>query len=98
MAELNGNSVIGRSEGWLSAWVGQELVMMSGDTGTCISLSQTGGRTWELLEEPRTLDALCAQLADEYSAPDEDVRRDVLAFLTRLQHEGGVVVTDAATA
>ena len=96
MSELMENSVISRSEGWMSAWVGDELVMMSAETGTCISLSETGGRTWELLEEPRTLHSLCSLLTEEYDAPEDEVRDDVLGFLTRLRDEGGVTVTDHA--
>lgn len=93
MQEISGSSVIARSEGWLSAWVGEELVMMSAETGTCISLSETGGRTWDLLEEPQTLDALCTRLAEEYSAPVPEIQTDVLAFLGTLRAEGGVVVS-----
>lgn len=96
--EIRGDSVIGRAEGWLSAWVGEELVMMSADTGTCISLSPTGGRTWELLEEPRKLDALVHELAEEYGAPNDEVRADVLTFLERLLKEGGVTVQESAAA
>ena len=96
MSELTENSVITRSDGWMSAWVGDELVMMSAETGTCISLSETGGRTWELLEEPRTLRQLCSLLTEEYDAPEAAVRSDVLTFLTRLHGEGGVTVTDPA--
>lgn len=92
-----GGSVIGRTEGWLSAWVGEELVMMRADDGTCISLSPTGARTWELLEEPRTLEGLVNELAAEYEAPHDEVRDDVLSFLNRLYGEGGITVQDGAT-
>ena len=95
--EIRGNSVIGRAEGWLSAWVGEELVMMSADTGTCISLSPTGGRTWELLEAPRQLDSLVSELVQEYGATDDEVRTDVLIFLERLQKEGGITVQESTT-
>lgn len=96
MQEMSGSSVVARSEGWLSAWVGEELVMMSAETGTCISLSETGGRTWDLLEQPQTLDALCNQLAEEYDASATDVRADVLVFLTKLREEGGVTLSTPA--
>ncbi|WP_047497204.1 PqqD family protein [Terriglobus sp. TAA 43] len=80
--EIRGDSVIGRAEGWLSAWVGEELVMMGADTGTCISLSPTGGRTWELLERPQQLDSLVNELAREYDATEDEVRTDVLHSLS----------------
>lgn len=96
--EIRGDSVIERAEGWLSTWVGEELVMMSADTGTCISLSPTGGRTWELLERPQELDSLVNELAHEYDATDDEVRADVLTFLERLQREGGITVGESTSA
>lgn len=95
--EIRDGSVIGRAQGWVSARVGEEIVMMSSDTGTCISLSPTGGRTWDLLEMPRTLQALVNELAAEYEAPPVEVRDDVVSFLNRLLVEGGITVQDGAT-
>lgn len=85
--ELQDSSVIARGEGWLSAWVGDEHVMMSADTGTCISLSETGGRIWELIETPVTLNVLYAKLADEYEVDDATIRRDVAPFLETLEEQ-----------
>ena len=85
--ELVDETVVARSNGWLSAWVGDEHVMMSAETGTCISLSETGGRVWELLEQPTSVDALCRQLADEYDAEPAAIRVDVLRFLHSLQQQ-----------
>jgi hypothetical protein len=92
MSEIPGPTVVTRGEGWLSAWVGQEYVMMSAETGTCISLSETGGRIWELMEQPRSVDGLCELLGEEYQAEPEVVRRDVLLFLDNLRVEGAVVM------
>ncbi len=83
-AQLLDSSVVSRGPGWLSAWVGDEHVMMSAETGTCISMSETGGRVWELIETPTSLDALLQRLADEYSADDATLRADVFGFLHAL--------------
>jgi hypothetical protein len=92
--EIQDRTVVARGEGWLTAWVGQEYVMMSAETGTCISLSETGGRIWELMEQSRSVASLCQELANEYDAEPEIVAHDVLAFLDRLRGEGAVVVSD----
>ncbi len=86
------SSVVTRGDGWLSAWVGQEHVMMSADTGTCISLSETGGRIWELIEQPRGVGDLCRELAEEYDADPTVIRGDVVAFLKHLQGEQAITV------
>ncbi len=90
---ISDTSVVKRAEGWLSAWVGQEHVMMSAETGTCISLSDTGGRIWELIDEPRDLSELCRTLAQEYEVEPAVVRADVIEFLERLQQEQAILLT-----
>ncbi len=91
-SKLTDASVVTRGDGWLSAWVGDEHVMMSAETGICISLSETGGRIWELLEQPRSLDSLCAQLADEYEIEHSALRHDVVAFLESMESQKAVQV------
>ena len=66
--------------------------MMSADTGTCISLSETGGRIWELIEAPREVSALCQELADEYEADPSILRGDVVTFLEHLRSEQAITV------
>ena len=90
--EILDSSVITRGEGWLSAWVGQEHVMMSADTGTCISLSETGGRIWELMEQPRDVAGLCRDLAEEYEADRSVLRGDVVRFLEHLRDEQAITI------
>ena len=91
--EILDSSVVTRGEGWLSAWVGEEHVMMSADTGTCISLSETGGRIWELIEHPRPVSDLCRELADEYEAQPDVLRADVVNFLVHLRDEQAVNIS-----
>ena len=90
--EILPGSVISREQGWLSAWVGEEHVMMSADTGTCVSLSETGGRIWELLEQPTSLEKLCADLADEFDVEPEVLRTQVLSFLEAMQQQHAVTI------
>jgi hypothetical protein len=94
---IQGRTTVTRGEGWLTAWVGEEYVMMSAETGTCISLSESGGRIWELIEQPRSVESLCHALRDEYQADPGVVDQDVLTFLDRLKSEGAVVVSNTPT-
>jgi len=87
MSPLDDTTIVAHGDGWLSAQVGHEYVMMSEETGTCISLSETGRRVWELMEAPQSIWDLCATLASEYDAPMAAIRFDVLAFLDQLQRE-----------
>jgi hypothetical protein len=91
-------SMISRRGGWLSAWIGEELVMMSADSRAYLSLSGSGGRIWELLEEPRTLAGLCAALAAEYDAGSDQIRDEITAFLERLELQNAIELHPPAVA
>lgn len=77
---------------WLSAKVGDELVMMSAEKGNYIGLSEVGARIWELIETPQELDAVCAQLLDEFEVTPERCRAEVAAFLNELTTHGAVAL------
>jgi len=73
-----------RKGDWLSARVGDELVMMSAASGYYIGLSEVGARIWELIAEPMELDELCAQLGREFDVLPQTCRAEVRAFLDDL--------------
>ena len=60
---------------WLAAKVGDELVMMSAEKGNYIGLSEVGARIWELIETPQDVDAVCAQLQDEFEVDARSMPR-----------------------
>lgn len=90
--ELQDATVIARGDGWLSAWVGEEHVMMSANTGTCISLSETGGRIWELMETPVSFQQLCEGLAVEYEVDPLTLRADVTSFLNTMNQQHAILI------
>ena len=83
---------------WLAAKVGDELVMMSAEKGNYIGLSEVGARIWELIDTPQDIDALCAQLRDEYDVTEEVCRAEVKSFLDDLVKHGAIVFDPAPAA
>jgi hypothetical protein len=78
---------------WLAAKVGDELVMMSAEKGNYIGLSEVGARIWELIETPQDVDAICAQLQDEYDGvTPEACRAEVETFLNELVKHGAIAL------
>jgi hypothetical protein len=77
---------------WLSAKVGDELVMMSAEKGNYIGLSEVGARIWELLDAPLAIDAVCARLQEEYEVTPEVCRAEVETFLNELVTHGAVAL------
>lgn len=84
--------MVKRAGDWLSSKVGDELVMMSAKQGNYIGLSPIGARIWEIIETPRSIEALCAQLVEEYDVTIEECSTDVRAFLDDLMNHGAVIL------
>ncbi|HET8918080.1 MAG TPA: PqqD family peptide modification chaperone [Xanthobacteraceae bacterium] len=82
--------MVRRQGDWLTARVGDELVMMSAESGNYVGLTEVGARVWELIETPQELDALCSKLQEEFEVSAETCRSDVEAFLNELVRHGAI--------
>lgn len=86
---------IARNQDWLTAMVGDELVMMSAQKGKYIGLSSVGARVWELLETPRDIESLCNELEREFDVAPAVCRAEVDAFLKELAEHGAIALDPA---
>lgn len=75
---------ISKQGDWISAKVGDEIVMMSAEQGKYIGLNDVGARIWELLDEPQTHAALEARLLEEFEVTPEACRTELDTFLAKL--------------
>ena len=66
------------------------VILLPEDAADPFHLVGTGPDVWELLAEPRTLDALVAVLATMYEADPDVVRSDVATVLDRLVDSGAL--------
>jgi hypothetical protein len=82
--------MIQRRDGWLAAKIGEEMVMMSVESGVYLGVNEVGARVWEMIEEPKELSELCAGLAAEFEVTDEVCRAEVESFLADLEKRGAV--------
>jgi hypothetical protein len=89
--------MIRRQGEWLSAKVGDELMMMSVDKGDYVGLSEVGARIWELIETPLEFANLCDKLQDEFEVSSETCHAEVEVFLDELAKHGAILL-DPATA
>lgn len=84
VADLELSTVVVRSDDPLVAAVDGELVMLDARTSAYFGLDGIGTRIWELLEEPRAVDAVCSALVEEYEVDAERCRTEVLGFIGEL--------------
>jgi hypothetical protein len=75
-----------------SADVDREVVFLNLSRDSYVALDETGRRIWELLENPRRVDDLVAELARQYEGAQDVIEADVLTFLRELEREGMVRV------
>ena len=87
--------VLHRKGDWLAAKVGDELVMMSAESGNYIGLSEVGARVWELIETPQDIEAVCAALQREFEVEPEVCRAEVESFVGDLVKYDAVALEPA---
>ena len=80
-----------RSPAPLAADVDGELVMLDPATSRYFGLADTGMRIWNLLEEPRSVEALTGVLVEEYEVEPDVCATEVAEFVAELEHAGLVV-------
>ena len=73
-----------RNSKTISGRLHDELVMMDIEQGKYFSLNPVATRIWELLENPLTIEGLCALLMDEYEVEEEQCRHEVTGVLDEM--------------
>jgi hypothetical protein len=63
-----------------------------GDLASIYSFNGTGTLIWKLLESPRTVAQLAAEIAQEYEVEPEVAERDVTSFVSEMKSVGLVEV------
>jgi hypothetical protein len=87
--------LIERKGDWLSARVGDEIMMMSPEHGKYIGVNEVGARIWELIEAPRDVDTVCEELQREFEVSPEVCKAEVDSFLAEMEKHGAIVVNRA---
>ena len=89
------DTILSRNDDILHASVGsEEAVMMSVTAGRYYGLNAVASRIWELLETPKTIAQLCAQICEEFEVDAQTCEAEVLKFVQDLIDNG--VVHEAA--
>jgi len=81
---------LSRNDDILHAPVGgsEEVVMMSVPAGRYYGLNAVASRIWELIETPKTIALVCAQICEEFEVDAQTCEAEVLKFLQDLVDNG----------
>jgi hypothetical protein len=66
----------------------EEVVMMSVEASCYYGLNAVASRIWELLETPKTIAQLCAQICEEFEVDARTCETSVFEFATNLIENG----------
>ena len=77
-----------RATDLLEAEVGDELVALDAEQGTCFGFNSVATSVWRALREPRSFDALRDALLEEYSVTPEQCTSDLRDLLGEMEHRG----------
>lgn len=72
-----------------------ETVVLAPLTGDYFSLNEVGSRMVELFKELGSIDLVVKAIAEEYSAPEVEIKRDLIALLDEMVKHGVVEVVGA---
>lgn len=81
---MDKNTVLSRKSGIMTADMDGATVMMDIETGKYYNLGEIGGRIWELLETPMSVNDLINALTEEYDVSVEQCQADTVPFLVSL--------------
>jgi hypothetical protein len=87
-----------QAQGNLVSTMNGEKVMMSVQKGKYYNLGQVGGRIWDLLSEPRTIEDVTEILIQEYEVDPSECRDQVATFVQNLFIEELVQVEEKVSA
>jgi hypothetical protein len=87
--------LIERKGDWLSARVGDEIMMMSPEHGKYIGVNEVGARIWELIETPSDVITVYEELQREFEVSPEVCKAEVDSFLAEMEKHGAIVVNRA---
>lgn len=84
--------MIERKGDWLSARVGDEIMMMSPEHGKYIGVNEVGARIWELIETPCDAATVYTELQREFDVSPETCKAEVDSFLAEMARHGAIAL------
>lgn len=87
---LTMSSLIKRSPEIVHSDMDGETVMMSIEQGEYYGIDAIGAQIWNMLEEEKSIEDICASLCEKYDVEASVCQRDVIRFLENM-HEQKII-------
>ncbi|MDZ5620025.1 PqqD family peptide modification chaperone [Nocardioides bizhenqiangii] len=80
---IDPGSTVARNDGVVEAQFDETRVVLNEDLAY-LGLNEVGQQIWDLIESPRTLASLVAELVEDYDVSEADCTRDVTRYVEAL--------------
>jgi len=90
------NLLVSRGRALMEQSVDDDMFALEPQEANFYGFNASAARIWALIEQPRSLDALCDALAEEFHVAPETCRAETLAMLRDLEVDGLVTLTTLA--
>jgi len=94
-AALNPASIAVVSDNQLSTTLSGEVVILGLRDTLYYGLQEVGTRVWELLQTPRSIRQIVAQIVAEYDVSEDAAATDIVRLLGELQERGLITIESA---
>ncbi len=91
MADIDLDTNVKRAEGFQTAAVQDDLMMLNVEQGAYYSLDSIAAEIWKMLEQPSTARLLAGRLQPRYDVTLEQCQQDVLVFLEEMRANGMIL-------
>lgn len=79
----------------VSTRLGDETVLLELKRGTYYGLNAVGSLIWEMVQQPRTIEALFSAVVGQFDVEPETCERDVVRLIQEMQVAGLVEIRSA---
>jgi len=93
MEKLEKENLVQLEPTLLYSKVGDEIVLLTVESGKYFRVDAVGSRIWELIKEPTSVQSLVEQLTDEYDITKDECLDDVRGFLDELRKDELILVS-----
>ena len=95
-SEISMQSIVVAVSDQVSCRLDEETVLLELRNGTYYGLNSVGTVIWEMIQQPRSIEAVCSAVLEQYSVDAEICKRDVLRVIEELQGAGLVDLKPSA--
>lgn len=92
MSSITLDTLINRAEGFTTAPVQDELMMLNVEQGAYYSLDPIAAEIWNMIENPASVGDVIEKLLKRYDVTPEQCQADVLAFLDQMHGNGMILL------